>query len=292
MVAVALALTSAAGVYLLWTALALGWRGVRVAPAATRRARRPLLRDWIAQAGLSAVSPAEFIAVSSVLGLVGAAIGAAVFNGIVPALILGVFAASVPWAGHRKRRAAQRSVAQEAWPRLIDEIRILTFAAGRSLPQALFEAGRSAPDELRPAFAAAEREWLLSTNFDQTLQVLKDRLGDPTADATCETLLVAHELGGTDVDRRLEALADDRRADVQGRKDARAKQVGARFARSFVLIVPLGMAVAGLSVGDGRAAYGTAQGQVVVAVALGMVVACWVWAGRIMRLPEAERVFP
>ena len=53
---------------------------------------------------------------------------------------------------------------------------------------------------------------------------------DPTADATFETLLVAHELGGTDLGRRLTDLASDRLADVHARKDARARQAGARFA--------------------------------------------------------------
>lgn len=174
---------------------------------------------------------------------------------------------------------------------MIEEIRILTTASGRSIPQALFDVGSRAPDEIRPAFAAAHREWMLSTDFDRTLSLLKARLVDPAADATCETLLIAYELGGADLDRRLEALADDRRLDIQGRKDARAKQAGARFARRFVLIVPLGMALAGMSVGNGRAAYQTAHGQALVVVALGMVVACWIWAGLVMRLPEHERVF-
>ena len=149
----------------------------------------------------------------------------------------------------------------DAWPRLLEELRILTSSLGRSIPQALFEVGRRAPDELRPAFVAAHREWLLSTDFARTLQVLKAQLADPTADAVCETLLVAHEVGGTDLDRRLEALIDDRIQDTQGRKDARARQAGARFARRFVLIVPAGMALAGMSVGTGRAAYQTPTGQ-------------------------------
>ena len=114
---------------------------------------------------------------------------------------------------------------------------------------------------------------------------------DPTADAACETLLIAHELGGADLDRRLGALADDRMQDTQGRKDARAKQAGVRFARSFVLVVPIGMAIAGMSVGDGRSAYATPMGQVLVVTALAMVAACWIWAGRIMRVPDEQRVF-
>jgi phosphate/sulfate permease len=40
-----------------------------------------------------------------------------------------------------------------------------------------------------------------------------------------------------------------------------------------------------------RAAYATAAGQVGVLLAVLMVIGCWLWSGRIMRLPEEERVF-
>ena len=102
---------------------------------------------------------------------------------------------------------------------------------------------------------------------------------------------MAHTVGGSDLDRRLEALVEDRIQDTQGRKDARAKQAGARFARRFVLFVPFGMALAGMSVGNGREAFRTASGQALTSVAVLFVVACWAWAGRILRLPEEERVF-
>jgi tight adherence protein B len=234
---------------------------------------------------------AQQATVMAALALVGAAVAFAVFGGVLPAVATGAFAATFPPASYKRRRAARLARAQEAWPRLIEEIRILTGSLGRSIPQALFEVGRRGPAELRPAFAAAQREWLLSTDFDRTLAVLKDRLADPTADAACETLLIAHELGGTDLDRRLAALAEDRIQDTQGRKDARAKQAGVRFARRFVLIVPVGMALAGMSVGEGRSAYATPLGQVLVVSGIAMTVACWAWAGRIMRLPEEQRVF-
>ena len=223
--------------------------------------------------------------------VVGAALSYAVFGGVLPALAVGAFAATFPAASYRARRQTRQAKAQEAWPRMIEEIRLLTSSLGRSIPQALFEVGRQGPAELRPAFEAAHREWLLSTDFNRTVVVLKARLADPTADAACETLLVAHELGGSELDRRLGALVEDRIQDTQGRKDARAKQAGVRFARRFVLIVPIGMALAGMSVGTGRAAYQTALGQVAVVAGVGMVIACWLWAGRIMRLPEEERVF-
>lgn len=294
MIAAGAALGAGYGVHLVYTAYSFGWRGTGPGPRTTaRHHRRPAdrLRDWLAQAGLGHVAAREFTAVLAVVFVLGAALALALFGGPLPALVSGLFAASFPVAAYRQRRATARAVAQDGWPRMIEELRILTGSVGRSIPQALFEVGAAGPVELRPAFAAAHREWLLTTDLERTLHVLRDQLADPTCDATCETLLIAHQLGGTDVDRRLADLAEDRREDTRYRKDARARQAGVRFARRFVLLVPLGMAAAGLSVGNGRQAYQTPLGQTAVLVAIAMVGVCWVWAGRILRLPIEDRVF-
>jgi tight adherence protein B len=259
-------------------------------PTASRR-RVPRPDDWLVRAGLSGVRPGEFLLVAATLSATAGLVAFALFGGPLAAALVGCFAGAWPIAAYRRRGRARREAAMDSWPRLIEEIRILTSSAGRSIPQALFEAGRRAPIDLRPAFDAAHREWLLTTDLARTLTVLKREVADPSADATCETLLIAHEVGGSDLDHRLEALADDRRQDVQDRKDARARQAGVRFARRFVLLVPLGMAVAGTSVGTGRAAYRTPAGQLMVVAAILLVGACWWWAGRLLRLPEAERVF-
>ncbi len=286
------ALCAAAGTYYLYTALAFDWRGLRLGPPVARRARaRRRASDWLVQAGIGDVSAREFVLVTTVLVVLGAVVGVALFGGAVPALVLALCVGAAPLASYRVRRQQLRASAQDAWPRMIEEIRIRTSGLGRSVPQALFEAGKRAPASLRPAFAAAQREWVLSTDFERAVGVLKDRLADPTADAACETLLVAHEVGGSDLDRRLEALIEDRVIDVQGRKDARSKQAGVRFARRFVLLVPVGMALVGMSVGNGRAAYATPWGQTLVVLGIAAVVACWVWAGRLLKLPEEQRVF-
>ena len=286
----ALAALAGIGAYLLVTSVLLGWRHLR-GPSTRRRPRSAPLAEALAQAGLADVHPRRATAVVGGSAAVGAALGATAFAAPVPALAAGVLGGSVPVALHRRRRAARQADAQDAWPRLLEELRVLTGAAGRSVPQALFDVGARAPASLRPAFAAAHRTWLLTTDFDQTLATLKAQLADPTCDVACETLLVAHELGGSDLDARLAALAEDRRLDAQHRKDARARQAGVRFARRFVLLVPAGMAVAGLSVGSGRTAYGTAGGQVAVVVGIGLTAVCWWWSGRILRLPRERRVF-
>ncbi len=282
---------AAYGAFLLYTALVFEWRGIGPGPTLGPRRRRPGLDEWMTQAGLGDVAPKEFVGVVGTLAILGALVGAALFGALLPALALGTFGAAAPIASYRYRREQLRLDAQEAWPRMIEEIRIRTGSLGRSIPQALFEVGARGPEEMRPAFAAAQREWLLTTDFDRTIAVLKAQLADPTADVTCETLLVAHRVGGADLGRRLTALADDRIQDLQGRKDARAKQAGARLARRFVIVVPVGMAVVGMQIGDGRAAYGTPHGQLIVLVAIGLIAVCWIWAGQVMRLPRTERVF-
>jgi len=277
MTALLLALAAALGTWLVYTALVLGWTGAGFGPAIASKVHRPSidLDSWLSQAGLEGVNPREFTAVVATLLCLGTVIGYAAFGGILPAIALGTFAASFPIDSYRRRRDERRRKAQDAWPRLIEEIRLQTSSLGRSIPNALFDVGRRGPEEMHPAFEAAHHEWLLTTDLSRSLQVLKHQLADPTADMACETLLIAHELGGSELDSRLSALADDRRKDVQGRKDAHSQQAGARFARIFVLLVPAGMALAGMSIGNGRDAYRTASGQTVVMVALGLVIACW-----------------
>jgi tight adherence protein B len=290
-IALVIAVVGAYGVHLLYTAAVFGWRGVGVSPAVGRRRPRRSLDDLLRQAGLEQVRVVEFVAVEVVLAVVAAAAAFAVWGAWLPAAVVAAVAAGVPVASARARRGARRELARQSWPRMIEEIRLQAVTLGRSIPQALLTVGRNGPEEMRPAFEAAYREWLISTDFPRTLDVLKAQLTDPTADAVCETLLVAHDIGGTDVDQRLRGLIDDRIQDLQGRKDARSKQAGVRFARSFVLIVPIGMALVGLAIGDGRAAYRTAGGQLAILVAFALMGVCWLWAGQLLKLPEEERVF-
>jgi tight adherence protein B len=291
MIGVVAALLAGYGAFLVYTSAVFGWRGLRFGPPREGRRGRRTLRQRLDRAGLHDVRPAELFGSIALLGIVGATGSYLLFGAPLPTLVGGAFTATLPIASFRSRRARQEAAAAESWPRMLEELRLLTGSVGRSIPQALFDVGRRGPEPLRPAFAAAEREWLLTTDFDRTAQVLKERLADPTADTVCETLVVAHEVGGSGLDRRLAELVEDRILDVQGRKDAESQQAGVRFARRFVLIVPVGMALAGLSIGTGRAAYAAPSGQLAVVAGVVATAACWYWSGRLMRLPNEPRVF-
>jgi tight adherence protein B len=239
---------------------------------------------------LPGVPSARELAVSVALGI--GAVLVCLWGSAPPliAIVVGTAAGSIPATLRRRRSRNDRRAATAGWPQLLDDLRVKTGALGRPIPQALMEVGASGPIEMRPAFADAAREWALTTDFPATIRVLKRRLDDPTADAVCETLLVAHEVGG-DLDSRLAALAEDRRTETRYRAEAEARHAGARVARWFVLVVPIGMALAGLRLGDGAAAFNSPGAQMAVAAAIAMIGGCWWWAGRIMSLPDRPRVF-
>lgn len=289
MIALVLAVIAAYGVHLLYSAVVFRWAGIQ--PGPPRPEQRGPQTDIIARLGLGDFDPRALWAAIAVLTLLGFAFGLLLFGGIVPALLIALFASTVPIGVARVRYQRELDAAQQEWPAIIEEIRLLTGSLGRSIPQATFEVGLRSSGGLRPAFEEAHREWLISTDFGRSLSVLKSTLAHNTADIVAETLLTAHELGGGEVGNRLGALAQDRLTDLHHRRDALARQAGVRFARWFTLFVPIGMAFVGLSIGEGRAAYADPLGQALVAVALFLTLGCWLWAGQIMKLPQESRVF-
>ena len=213
------------------------------------------------------------------------------FGGVAAPTVVALLSAAIPPCAATQRSRRRAAGSWQAWPRMLAEIRVLVAHRGQSIPAALFAAGMHAPPGMRPAFSEAARTWSLSTDFEVSLRVLKTSLADPTADAICETLLAAHQIGGVRIDARLRALAEAAQAEAAARSDARAKQAGARFARSFVASVPAFMALIGLSIGRGRQAYESGNGQLLVAFSVLVVAGCWLWAGRIMAIPVRKRVF-
>lgn len=291
--ALLLAFVAGYGTFLVDTAVRLRWHGLGLGPRLGRGHRRRWFAARSAATQLlqaAGIGWAGFLTATLVLAVLGAVVGAGSFGGPIPAIALAAAFAWQPTATARSRRHQRADQARDAWPALIERLRLEVVSLGRSIPQALFAVRDHAPAVLHPAFDGAHREWLLTSDLERALIVLTDRLADPTADAIAHTLLVAHEVGGSDVGIRLHALAKDRTQDLRERKDARARQAGVRFARLFVIAVPVGMAMVGMSIGDGRAAYAAPTGQVAVLAALATTAACWWWAGRLLRIPTARRV--
>ena len=153
-------------------------------------------------------------------GVVGLVVTFLLFGAPLPALLGGVLASMLTAVSARAELERRQERVADVWPAVLEETRVLAGAGGHPIPHALFEAGRRTPKDIRESFGAAQREWQTSTDFARALTVLKGELAEASTDVVCETLLIAHQVGGTGVDRRLEALIDDRLRELDLRRDA------------------------------------------------------------------------
>jgi tight adherence protein B len=234
---VVVGLVMGVGLFLLWSAVAGPERPVRAR-------RTPRLRALLDDAGLRTVSVRLLVATSIVL-LVITSVAVQVLSRTLPvALVFGGLAAYAPFsmlAGRARRRRAELA---EVWPDAVDNL-ASAVRAGMSLAEAVSGLGERGPEPLREAFQAFARDYQLSGRFEECLDRLKERLGDPVGDRVVEGLRVARQVGGGDLGRLLRNLSAHLRDDARTRSELEARQSwavnGARLAVAAPWLVLLTM---------------------------------------------------
>ena len=210
------ALCAGAGSYLIWLAC---WKTDKK----PKRRPEPRIALLLKQAGITKVSTRLFYLLSLGTGTIVAVIILALTGLYNLSLILGVAGCLVPrfYIGQRakKRNAAIRDL----WPDVVDHLRS-AIRAGLSLPEALLQLQYRGPEQLRPAFEDFAADYRSTGEFVASLNRLKDRLADPTADNIIEALKVTREVGGTDLGRLLGTLSEFLRENARTRSELEARQ--------------------------------------------------------------------
>lgn len=268
-----------------WSLLEPGWRPRRRAP----RDRRNRLDQLLVAAGAPGVAGWQVVALSVASFAVGAVVMLAVSGVAAIGLLFGLMSGSAPVAVLRGRAARRRRDHAALWPDAVDHL-TSAVRAGLSLPDALIQLGERGPEGLREPFVQFGHDYQASGRFHQALDLLKDRLADPTGDRVVEALRIARDVGGGDLGRVLRSLSGFLREDQRTRGEIEARQswtvTGARLAVAAPWIVLLLMCFQG----DVVRRYATTTGLVVLG---GGAVACVV-AYRLMvaigRLPSERRI--
>lgn len=180
----------------------------------------------------------------------------------------------------KRRTQHLESEALSSWPTILSELGLRIGAMGAPLPLAFFSAGRTAPRQIALAFEHAERTFGITGSFDGALKTLRNRMCDRGTAVVVELLSVVKDAPGTDVTRLVEELRLDRLAEKDRVEDYRAKLAGVKFARYFVLIVPIGMMLAGTTIA-GLAPFRTSFGLYALVIAGLILVICWTWATKL-----------
>lgn len=257
------------------------------APAPGARPSRAL--RLAEDAGLPGLRP-RTMAVSCVGS--GALAGAAASLIGVPVLALCalVVGAAAPLAWLCARRGRLVRARRGLWPDVCDHL-IAAVRSGAGLPDAVASLGATAPEPLRPAFAAFARDMSASGHFDSSAERLKANLADPVADRILETLRMARQVGGTELTAVLRSLGESVRAEAHLRAEVEARQSWIRGAAMLGVIAPW-IILALLSLRpEGARAYASAEGVALVLVGGAVSLLAYRLMIRIGRLPEPRRWF-
>ena len=285
MAGLAVGLLLGAGLFCIW------WSCWPRSAAADRRrpALLPRLADDLAQAGFEGVRPAVLVVVAVLAGTV-VFLGFWAATHVAPvAASFGVMAAWAPLGLVRARARSRRAVLRELWPDVVDNI-ASGVRAGLALPEALSQLRVRGPEELRPPFAAFAEDYRASGRFQDSLDRLKDRLGDPVADRLVESLRIAREVGGSDLGRLLRTLSTFLREDARTRAEMETRQGWTINAARLAVAAPWIVLALMSTRGESLAAYGRPAGALVLLVGAGVCLVAYRVMIRLGRLPEDPRV--
>ena len=189
------------------------------------RRRPPLLRrlDLLAhESGMQSMTGMRLIGASVASGLAVYVVVAALTSSLIESVVISVGAASLPIATARARRKRRLRRFREAWPDAI-AVLISGIRAGVSLPESCLTLVTRGPRELQPGFAAFTSTYRSSGSFRAGLTRLAAEMADPVADRVVTALVLAHEVGGTDLVRVLRTLGDFVREDLKVRQEIEAR---------------------------------------------------------------------
>jgi len=257
------------------------------APKPVRRGR---LVRLIEEAGYARTSTRTIVVVMLAAGLVAASVVWVITLLPVLALLAALAGAAAPVLFLRGRRLRLRKARRQLWPDVCDLL-VAAIRVGLSLPDAVASLADSAPPAIRPAFAVFARDLRATGRFETSIDTLKSSLADPIGDRIIETLRMARQVGGTELTGVLRALSSSVRADAALRGEVEARQSWIRGAAVLGAAAP--WVILGLLAmrPEGREAYASAEGVLVIVVGAAVSLIAYRIMLRIGRLPEPERWF-
>jgi tight adherence protein B len=201
-------------------------------------------------------------------------------------LVFGFFAPMVLVRGSRRRRIREL---RDMWPDVVDNL-ASAVRAGMALPEAVGGLATRGPESLRPAFARFAADYRVSGRFGDCLDQLKVDLADPVGDRVCESLRLAHEVGGNDLGRLLRTLSVFLREDSRTRGELETRQGWTINAARLAVASPWLVLLLLTTQSSTLEAFDSSVGRALLVGGAVLSVLAYRLMMRIGRLPEEQRV--
>jgi len=257
-----------------------------------RRRKSPLLRRLdrlVDESGMQSMTGVRLIGASVASGLAVYIVVAALTSSSIESVVTSAVAASLPVATARARRRRRLRRFREAWPDAI-AILISGIRAGVSLPESCLSLVIRGPRELQPGFAAFTSTYRSSGSFRAGLTRLAAEMADPVADRVVTALVLAHEVGGTDLVRVLRTLVDFVREDLKVRQEIEARWSWTVTAARVAAAAPWLVLVMMSTRPETAMAYNSPSGVVVILIGAAATGLGYALMLRAARLPTERRL--
>lgn len=193
---------------------------------------------------------------------------------------LGVY---LRWRQIRRRRTLELA---ESWPGYLEQTRAKMLASSRSLPYVIFEQNSIASPFLSELIQHGRREFENSGSLEKALKTIW--LAADNEEATsyvCNALCTTLGSTSSQIENQLSAISGTVRSRNELKQETNSRLAGVRTARIFILIIPAGMALAGLSFAGSIKPFLTTASIWQILAALLVLSICWYWSSRLMRFP-------
>lgn len=278
--AVSCAVLAGVGVGMLW------WRGPSGIGGVGRRVNA--LRLWLDETGLAGHS-IGLVAVGAV-GIV--ALAASTMSALIPLPVVAPIAVcgSVVSlvAVLEGRRASRRQSARQVWPDVIESLRS-SLRSGSTVAEAFIDVAERVPERWWGPWRACADELQRGVSFESAARKLKGSIADPTADTIIEALILAREVGGTELPRIVQSVADSVRAEARIRNEVRSRQSWVRHAARLGVAAPWIVLAMIASRPETRDALSSPTGSIIVVAGFGATVVAYFTMAGIARIPEQKR---
>ncbi|MEN9740342.1 MAG: hypothetical protein RLZ72_608 [Actinomycetota bacterium] len=246
------------------------------------------LRRWLDECGLHRISVGTIAVALAVLAVTVAAIVSVLVPIPVLAPLAGVAGLAIPIATLDAARTRRRVLAESRWPDVIDAIR-MAIRSGVPLHEALESVVAQVPTDWRVAWNDATSSLARGASVANALMRLRATLAEPIADRVCESIIIATEMGGTELPRVLEELARSTREEIRIRREATSRQSWVRHAARLGAAAPWLVVVLLGSRPENRTAFTSAAGVSLLVACAGATVVAYIVMTAMGRLPEARR---
>lgn len=196
---------------------------------------------------------------------------------------IGIVAILLKWLKTKSKRSDQLD---EFWPSYLDRTRSKIISSSRALPYIFFDQefiGSTFEDELlRPG----RREFENSGDIQKAIVAIWKNADHNITNLVCSSLYDIRGATTSQVETHLNTIAETIRAHNSLDNEARAKLAGVRTTRAFILIIPIGMALVGLSFAGSIKPFLLPSSIVQEAFAASVLIGCWLWSSNLMKFPS------